>query len=66
MRDGSANIRAISIWTIVPHKLESVEEDDGDQMVRQEQQQERDEEEEEERRRGGAEEPSLLNLGSPS
>jgi hypothetical protein len=39
---------AISIRTIVPHKLESVEEDDGDQMVRQEQQQEWDEEEEEE------------------
>jgi hypothetical protein len=38
---------ARSFRTIMPHELESVEEDDGDQMARQEQQQ-RDEEEEEE------------------
>jgi len=41
------NDHARSIRTIVPHELESVEEDDGDQMARKQQ---RDEEKDEERR----------------
>ena len=48
---------ARSIRTIVPHELESVEEDDGDQMARQEQRRQRDEEEDEERRSRRAELP---------
>jgi len=46
---------AISIRTIAPYELESVEEEDGDQMARQEQRQQQDEEEDEERRSRRAE-----------